>query len=76
MPNVEAKPNADLLADSPQMLTTGEVASLLRVDTATVIRWTTQQRLVSIKVGPRLHRFPKDAVEKYLREAALSSTSN
>lgn len=73
---VEAKPTADILSDAPQMLTTEEVASLLRVDAETVMRWTKEQQLLSIKVGPKLHRFPKDALEKQLRDAAFSNTNN
>lgn len=72
----EDTPLADLLAEGPILLTTEEVANLLRVNAATVIRWTKEDRLLSIKVGPRLHRFPKDAVEKYLQDAALSNPNN
>jgi len=76
MPNIEVKPTADALSDAPQILTTEEVASLLRVDAATVMRWTKKHQLISIVVGPKLHRFLKDALEKHLRYAAFSNTNN
>jgi len=76
MPNIKATSLADFLADAPVLLTAEEVASLLRIATVTVIRWSKEDRLLSIKVGPRLHRFPKVSIEKYLRDTVLSNTSS
>jgi excisionase family DNA binding protein len=64
---------ADLFDDSPDILTTEEVANVLRVSTSTVVRWATDEGLSCIQVGPRLHRFPKWSVKEFLGTAAKNS---
>lgn len=51
----------------PELLTTEEVAQILRVTPATVLRWVAEGAVTSLQVGPKLHRFPK----RYLEEVLL-----
>lgn len=60
----------NLFDDSPDLLTTEEIANVLRVSTSTVVRWATDEGLTCIQVGPRLHRFPKWAVKDFLTTTA------
>jgi len=64
---------ANQLKPAPDVLTTEEVARLLRVDTSTVIRWATQHTLKCVQVGPRLHRFPKWCLEEFLSDTAKNT---
>lgn len=45
-----------LLDGMPDVLTTDEVAQLMRVDSSTVIRWSRDYGLRIIAIGPRLKR--------------------
>lgn len=45
-----------LLDGMPDVLTTDEVAQLMRVDSSTVIRWSRDYGLRIIALGPRLKR--------------------
>jgi len=60
----------ELFNKYPNILTTHEVAEIMRVDPSTVIRWATTQNITCIQVGPRLYRFPKWAVKQFLQSAA------
>jgi len=57
---------ANILDNVPKLLTAEEVAQLFRVDPSTVIRWVVQHDLRCVKVGPKLHRFPKHFVAEFL----------
>jgi len=70
MTEVMDRTMADLFDDSPDILTTEEVANVLRVSASTVVRWATDEGLSCIQVGPRLHRFPKWAVKEFLGTTA------
>ncbi|MFB9248423.1 helix-turn-helix domain-containing protein [Sphaerisporangium melleum] len=50
-----------------KLLTTGEVAKLLRVDAKTVTRWAAAGRIPSIKTPGGHHRIPRAHVEAILR---------
>jgi len=63
----------NLFDDSPNLLTTEEIAKVLRVSTSTVVRWATDKGLKCIQIGPRLHRFPKWAVKEFLTTTAKNN---
>lgn len=53
-----------------ELLTTDEVAQVLRVSRVTVCRLAIEGVLAGKKVG-RAWRFPRDAVESYFRQPSL-----
>lgn len=55
-----------LLADVPEMLTTEEVAELMRVERPTVLRWANEQGLKVLSVGPRLKRIRREDLRTFL----------
>lgn len=50
----------------PELLTTGQVASLFKVDPKTVSRWATAGRLRSIRTPGGQHRFRKSEIRALL----------
>jgi excisionase family DNA binding protein len=57
----------------PSLLTTAEVASLLRVDPRTIERWCQEGRLRPIRLAPRSVRYRADEIAALIDP---SSTSN
>jgi len=55
-----------LLDGLPDVLTTEEVANLMRVDTSTVIRWSRDYGLRIIAIGPRLRRIRLEDLREFL----------
>lgn len=59
------------IEDAPaELLTTSEVANLLRVSKATVARWANEGRLPVIQPSPRILRFRRIDVETLMGEAS------
>jgi excisionase family DNA binding protein len=54
------------------LLTTREVADLLRVNPVTVTRWLNEGTLAGVKVGPRTFRFRRSDVEAKLTPEATA----
>jgi len=57
---------------SKELLTTSEVADLLKVHEVTVRRWVSDGTLKAYKVG-RVLRFKTEDVEKYLESVSTSA---
>lgn len=55
-----------LLQDAPDLMTSEEVATLLRVNPVTVSRWMREHGLKGISIGARLKRFRKVDVREFL----------
>jgi len=55
-----------LLDGLPDVLTTEEVAQLMRVDSSTVIRWSRDYGLRLIAIGPRLKRVRIEDLRDFL----------
>lgn len=70
MTHIMDKRFADILDTAPELMTTEEVAQLLRVSTATVIRWVAHHDLRCVQVGSKLHRFPKWCVQEFVATTA------
>lgn len=58
-----------LLDGLPDLLTTDEVAELMRVSQGTVLRWIKEQGLTVLSVGPRLRRIQRSHLREWLLEA-------
>ncbi|MEV4902893.1 helix-turn-helix domain-containing protein [Citricoccus sp. NPDC055426] len=58
-----------LLEGHPDLLTTDEVAELMRVSQNTVLRWINTMGLTVISVGPRLRRIQRSDLREWLLEA-------
>ncbi|CAM3563858.1 DNA-binding protein [Micrococcus flavus] len=56
----------ELLADLPEVLTLEEIADLLRVSTATVLRWQREAGLKTLVLGERLRRVRKTDLRAFL----------
>ncbi len=56
----------ELLADLPEVLTLEEIADLLRVSTATVLRWQHKAGLKTLVLGERLRRVRKADLRDFL----------
>lgn len=61
---------------TPEVLTVTEVAAFMRVSRETVYRLTARGELPGRKIG-RIWRFPKDAIQEYMRgELPVERTSH
>jgi excisionase family DNA binding protein len=58
-----------LLEGQPDLLTTDEVAELMRVSQGTVLRWIKDQGLTVIAIGPRLRRIQREHLREWLLRA-------
>lgn len=58
-----------LLDGQPGLLTTDEIAELMRVSQGTVLRWMKEQGLPVISVGPRLRRVQREHFREWLLKA-------
>ena len=61
-----------LLAPYPDMLTVGEVATVLRVHPRSVQRWASQGRFIAIRAG-RTYRIPRADVLRWMVSGGASS---
>jgi len=61
-------PNAidGLLAGVPDVLTTEEVAELMRVERPTVLRWANEYGLKVLSIGTRIKRIRKEDLREFL----------
>lgn len=61
-------PNAidGLLAGVPDVLTTEEVAELMRVERPTVLRWANEYGLKVLSIGTRVKRIRKEDLREFL----------
>jgi excisionase family DNA binding protein len=59
---------AIVTAEKPELLTTAEVAKLLRVSQSTVQRWISLGQLPAIRLPSGGFRIRREAVERLLRE--------
>lgn len=59
-----------------QFLTTAEVAAEFRVSPETVRAWVEDERLPTVKLGPKTFRFRRSDVEAFIANADSSSTGN
>jgi excisionase family DNA binding protein len=57
----------------PAMLTCGEVAEALNVETSTVYRWAREGVVPSVRIGGTV-RIPPVALEALLRDASADTT--
>jgi len=64
-----------LLEDAPEVMTTEELADLLKVKPATVARWSRDFGLKSVSIGFRLKRFTKKNVREFLAHSDELSDS-
>ncbi|WP_210417178.1 helix-turn-helix domain-containing protein [Citricoccus sp. SGAir0253] len=58
-----------LLEGQPELLTTDEICTLMRVSQGTVLRWMKDQDLPVISVGPRLRRVQLARFREWLLQA-------
>ncbi|WP_298041890.1 helix-turn-helix domain-containing protein [uncultured Citricoccus sp.] len=58
-----------LLEGQPELLTTDEICTLMRVSQGTVLRWMKDQKLPVISVGPRLRRVQLSRFREWLLQA-------
>ncbi len=65
---------AILLAPFPDMLTVGEVATVLRVHPRSVQRWARQGRFTAVRTG-RTYRIPRADVLRWMLEASVPPAS-
>lgn len=65
-----------LLEDLPEVLTMDEIADLLRVSTATVLRWQKDNGLRAIVLSERLRRVRKADLREFLVQADNIEESN
>lgn len=56
----------DNSVEKSQLLTTHEIAEILRVHQRTVQRWISSNRLKAIKVGPKIFRVRKQDLNEFL----------
>lgn len=59
-----------MLAGAPDLMTTEEVAALLKVSTSTVIGWSQHAGLTALRIGTRVHRFRREDVHDFLVNTA------
>lgn len=52
--------------EDEQLLTTGEIAQILRVHQRTVQRWISNNQLKAMKVGPKIWRVRKQDLDNFL----------
>lgn len=52
--------------ENSQLLTTNEIAEILRVHQRTVQRWISSNRLKAIKVGPKILRVRQQDLNEFL----------
>ncbi|KAB8320449.1 helix-turn-helix domain-containing protein [Tolypothrix campylonemoides VB511288] len=52
--------------ENGQLLTTSEIAEILRVHQRTVQRWISSNRLKATKVGPKIWRVRKQDLDEFL----------
>ena len=50
----------------PPLLTAAQAADLIGVHVVTLRKWAASGKIVAYKVGPKLWRFPREEVAKYL----------
>ena len=62
-----------LLAPFPNMLTVGEVATVLRVHPRSVQRWARQGQFAAVRAG-RTYRIPRADVLRWMLEASVPPT--
>lgn len=55
-----------LLSGQPEMLTTEEVAELMRVERPTVLRWASDYGLKILSIGPRIKRIRREDLREFL----------
>lgn len=65
-----------LLADMPEVLTMEEISDLLRVSTATVLRWTKDDGLKVLVLGERIRRIRKVDLHAFLVQADSIKETN
>lgn len=53
-------------AQKEQLLTTSEIAKILRVHQRTVQRWIASNRLKATKIGPKIWRVRKQDLDNFL----------
>jgi excisionase family DNA binding protein len=58
-----------LLEGQPELMTTEEVAELMRVSQGTVLRWMKEGGLPVISVGPKLRRIQRANFREWLLRA-------
>ncbi|MFB9075655.1 helix-turn-helix domain-containing protein [Citricoccus zhacaiensis] len=58
-----------LLEGQPDLLTTDDICTLMRVSQGTVLRWMKEQGLPTISVGPRLRRVRLEHFREWLLRA-------
>jgi excisionase family DNA binding protein len=58
-----------LLEGQPELLTTDEICTLMRVSQGTVLRWMKDQSLPVITVGPRVRRVQLSHFREWLLQA-------
>lgn len=58
-----------LLEGQPDLLTTDEICTIMRVSQGTVLRWMKDQKLPVISVGPRLRRVQQEHFREWLLQA-------
>lgn len=58
-----------LLEGQPELLTTDDICTLMRVSQGTVLRWMKDQDLPVISVGPRLRRVQLAHFRQWLLQA-------
>lgn len=56
----------ELLSDLPEVVTFEEIAELLRVSPATVLRWQREQGLKTLVLGSRIRRVRKTDLREFL----------
>jgi excisionase family DNA binding protein len=58
-----------LLEGQPDLLTTDDICTLMRVSQGTVLRWMKDQNVPVISVGPRLRRVQREHFGEWLLQA-------
>ena len=58
-----------LLEGQPDLLTTDDICTLMRVSQGTVLRWMKEQGLPTISVAPRLRRVRREHFREWLLRA-------
>lgn len=56
----------ELIRDLPDLVTTEEIADVLRVKPVTVLKWVKDLGLKSIAIGTRVRRYRKSDVRAFL----------
>lgn len=58
-----------LLEGQPDLLTTEDISTLMRVSQGTVLRWMKELGLPTISVGPKLRRVQRGHLREWLLQA-------